>query len=237
MKISLIIPAYNEEGYINNCLESAVKNSNGKFLEIIVIDNASTDETAHIAAKFKEVRVIREEKKGLTEARERGRLEATGDILAYIDADTKMPESWMEILEKSFQNNPNLACLSGPYRYYDLSRFEQLLITLYWRILAAPSAFFIGYMVVGGNFAIRKDVLEKMKGFDTTIAFYGEDTNIGRRASEFGIVKFDPSFYMPTSGRRFKGQGLFRTGYIYVINFLSEVFLHRPATDEYTDIR
>ena len=95
----------------------------------------------------------------------------------------------------------------------------------------------LGYMVIGGNFAIRKEVLEKMGGFDTTIKFYGEDTNIARRAKKFGTVKFSLKFKMPTSGRRFKGEGLFRTGITYMLNFLSEVFVHRPLTQKHRDIR
>ena len=237
MKISLIIPAHNEEKYIGACLDHALKNSRGRFHEIIVIDNASTDRTPDIARRYENVRVILEPKKGLTHARERGFAEATGDVLAYIDADTKMPENWLDIAETSFEKEPNFACLSGPYTYYDIHPIQQFLVKMYWRILATPSAYFTGYMVVGGNFAIKKEVLEKMNGFDTTIAFYGEDTNIARRAAQFGVVKFEPRFFMPTSGRRFKGQGFFSTGYTYVINFLSEAFLHRPATNTYKDIR
>jgi len=238
MKLSLIIPAYNEEKYIGACLEHALKNSKGKFSEIIVIDNASTDKTAEVAGKFGGVRVIRENEKGLTKARQRGFRESTGDILAYIDADTKMPENWINILEKTFRENPETVCLSGPYIYYDSSKLQQFLVKwLYWYLLAIPSSYFTGYMVIGGNFVIRRETLEKMSGFDTNIKFYGEDTDIARRAKEFGKIKFNPKFHMLTSNRRLKSQGLFSTGYTYVLNFLSEVFLHKPVTEDYKDIR
>src|ERR1035437_9659082 len=132
MKLSLIIPAYNEEKYIGACLEHAIKNSKGKFSEIIVIDNASTDKTAEVARKFNGVKVIRENEKGVTKARQRGLKESPGDILAYIDADTRMPEKWIEILEKTFIENLDYVCLSGPYIYYDVSKFQQFLVKLYW---------------------------------------------------------------------------------------------------------
>lgn len=236
MKLSLIIPAYNEEKYIGACLEHVLKNSNGKFSEIIVIDNASTDRTKEVAEKYPGVRVIREDQKGLTKARQRGFKESTGDILAYIDADTHMPDKWIETLEKTFNENSDHACLSGPYIYYDVSKFQQFLVKLYW-YASMPLYALTGYMVIGGNFVIRRSILEKMNGFDTNIKFYGEDTDIGRRASKFGKIKFNPRFYMYTSARRLNGQGFFSTGYTYVINFLSEVFLHKPATEEYKDIR
>ena len=76
-----------------------------------------------------------------------------------------------------------------------------------------------------------------MHGFDTSIAFYGEDTNIARRAHVFGKVKFMPSFIMETSGRRLAGQGAFYTAVIYITNFLSEVLLHKPVSKGYQDIR
>ena len=238
MKLSLIIPAYNEEKYIGACLEHAIKNSKGKFSEIIVIDNASTDKTAEVARKFNGVKVIRENEKGLTKARQRGFKESTGDILAYIDADTRMPKNWINLLEKTFNKNHDCVCLSGPYIYYDVSKLQQFLVKwLYWYLLAVPSSYFTGYMVIGGNFAIRRETLNKMNGFDTSIKFYGEDTDIARRAKEFGKIKFNPRFHMFSSGRRLNSQGFFSTGYTYVLNFLSEVFLHKPVTEEYKDIR
>jgi hypothetical protein len=80
-------------------------------------------------------------------------------------------------------------------------------------------------------------VLEKMNGFDTSITFYGEDTDIARRANKYGKAKFSLDFSMPTSGRRLLKKGFLQIGSIYVLNFVSEVIWHKPATNEYTDIR
>ena len=120
--ISLIICAYNEEKYIGECLDYAIKNSKGKLFEIIVIDNVSTDNTKAEALKRSNVKVVREEKKGLVRARERGFMEAKGDILAYIDADTRMPEGWIDRLISEFEKNDNHVCISGPYVYHDIPK-------------------------------------------------------------------------------------------------------------------
>lgn len=237
LKISLVIPAHNEEKYLGACLEHAIKNSGGKFHEIIVIDNASSDRTQEIAKKVPGVRVVREEKKGLVHARQRGFIEASGDVIAYIDADTRMPPEWFETVVNEIGSNRELASLSGPYVYYDISKWHQRLVKLYWYILALPAYFLIGYMTIGGNFVIRREVLEKMNGFDTSIAFYGEDTDIARRASKHGKVKFNPSFIMYSSGRRLSEEGTLKIACRYVLNFLSEVIIHRPATKKYLDIR
>lgn len=237
LNISLIIPAYNEENYIGACLEHAIKHARGRFSEIIVIDNASTDRTSEVAGAYPGVRVIREEVKGLTTARQRGYVEAQGDILAYIDADTRMPPSWYDSIVHHFSAADAPVCLSGPYIYYEQSPFQQMMVRLYSYLILLPVSRVVGYMVIGGNFAIRRETLDKMGGFDTTIEFYGEDANIARRASSFGTVAFVPGFVMYTSARRLAGQGMLKTVWLYVTNYLSEVLRHRPCTREYRDIR
>ncbi len=168
-KVSLVIPAYNEEKYIGMCLLYAIRSGEGKFYEIIVVDNKSTDRTAEIAGRYEGVRIVREENKGLTHARQRGFLEAKGDILAYIDADTRMPSGYYEKVVQEFENDPDLACFSGPHEYYDIKESHQLLVKIFWKVVAFPAYLIVGYMTIGVNFAIRKDVLEKMGGFDTAI--------------------------------------------------------------------
>jgi glycosyltransferase involved in cell wall biosynthesis len=237
LKISLIIPAHNEEKEIGECLKSVIKNAEGLFSEIIVVDNVSTDRTAQLASGFPGVKVVREEAKGITRARQRGFMESKGDVLAFIDADNRMPEGWSEQISQSFQNDPNLGSLSGPYLYYDLPEWQQFLVKLYWYFLAQLAHLITGSVIVGGNVAMRRSVLEKMNGFDTSINFYGEDTDSGRRAKKFGKVKFSLEFKMYSSGRRLSQQGLFKTAYIYIINFLSEVLFKKPAHQSYVDIR
>ena len=241
MTISLIICAHNEELWLRMCLTHALQNKIPELFEVIVIDNASTDKTAEIAQSFVSVfpfvRVVREEEKGLTKARARGLKEASGDILCYIDADTRMPPLWLQKVQTAFAKNPKLVGLSGPYQYYDLSNWSQFLNTLYWIFFAYPTYFFTGYMIVGGNFAAKREALLEMGGFDTTIDFYGEDTNIARRLAKIGKVKFTLFLPMPTSGRRLKKEGVLKVGFTYVMNFLSEVLRKKPFTKDYKDIR
>ncbi|MGH7174812.1 MAG: glycosyltransferase family 2 protein, partial [Minisyncoccia bacterium] len=202
-KITLIISAYNEEKYIGECLDYVLRNSRGQFLEILVIDNASTDRTAEIAGQRPGVRVVREDTRGVTRARQRGYREARGEILAFIDADTRHPEGWYEKIVEEFSNDSELACLSGPYLYYDFPFWLRSLATFFWRAIAYPVSRISGYMAIAGNMVLTKEALDKMGGFDTSIEFYGDDTDTVRRAKAFGNVKFSLSFVMPTSGRRF----------------------------------
>ncbi len=235
--ISLIIPAHNEEKYIEQCLENVLRYSEDKFLEIIVIDNASTDNTRKVVEKFEGVKVIFEGRKGVLHARERGFREAKGDIVAYIDADSYFMKGWPIIIENEFKKNKSLVCLSGICRYFDVPVWQKYLIWIYWYILAMPVYWILGYMMISGNFAIRKNVLEKMGGFDTSISFYGDDTNTARRASKFGKVKFRTDFFIHTSGRRLTNHGLTKVFYLYGMNFFSEVFFHKPHSKDSIDVR
>lgn len=237
LKISLVIPAYNEEKYIWACLEYVLRHSDGHIDEIIVIDNASTDNTKEIAEKYPGVRVVTEHNKWLTVARQRGYRESNGDILAFIDADTHMPAWWAKKLKQHFESSPDIWFVSGPYHYYDLPWHKQIGNWIYRRFLWYPSYLLIWYLWVGGNFAIKKSVLDKIRGFDTTIVFYGEDTDIARRASKCGKTKFALELVMPTSARRFVWEGMLKTAYTYITNFLSQVIFHKSATQKYKDFR
>jgi glycosyltransferase involved in cell wall biosynthesis len=234
-KISLIIPAYNEEKYLGECLKHATQNGKEIF-EIIVVNNASTDKTHEVAGSFPNVKVVHEPRKGLTKARQRGFLETSGEILAYTDADTKMPPGWAGKISKHFEKDETLVCVSGPGIYYDQSFGGKTLAWAYW-FFAYIIHFFVGYMAYGANFAVKKSALEKIGGFDENISFYGEDTNLARRLSKVGKVKFVLNFYIYNSARRVKSEGLAKMAIKYTINFVSEVWRGKPATEEYIDIR
>jgi glycosyltransferase involved in cell wall biosynthesis len=234
--ISLIIPAHNEEGYLPACLDAIMRNVAGKALEIIVVDNNSTDGTRQVIERYPGVTYVFEPRKGITRARQRGFLAASGDILAYVDADTRPPEGWIEQILEQFGSHEKLACLSGPYSFYDVSGLRNR-ISAGWFVAARPLYGLTGYMLVGGNFAIRRDALDKMGGFDSTIEFYGEDVDIAKRARKQGKVLFSPRFVMPTSGRRMASQGFVKTAMIYFINYFSIAFRGKPATTRYLDVR
>lgn len=238
MTISVIIPAFNEENYISNAIESILSNPPENFLEIVVVNNASTDRTAEIASAYPKVRVVFEPKKGLTSARQRGLTESKGDLLAFVDADSLVPKYWFGVINREFSKDKNLVCLSGPYIYYDTPAWQQWLVrNLYYGLLARTIYFFTRYMASGGNLVAKKQALEKIGGFDTKIDFYGEDTDIARRLHEVGKVKFSLSFFMATSGRRFAKEGTFKTGAKYVANYGSIMFAKKPLSKTYEDVR
>jgi glycosyltransferase involved in cell wall biosynthesis len=235
--ISIVIPAYNEEKYIGTCLKSIIDRKPKNVKEIIVVDNMSTDGTVKAAKKFPGVRVVQEKKRGTNAARHRGFDEAKGDLLAYLDADTKVPKGWFETINREFKRDPDLVCLSGPYEFYDLPDWQQKWVSFVWQALAVPSYSMMGYMVVGGNFVAKRRALQKASGFDTDITFYGDDTNIARRLFQIGTVKYSPKFRVLASARRLQSEGFLKTGATYAANYLSEAILKKPATKKHKDVR
>ena len=95
----------------------------------------------------------------------------------------------------------------------------------------------MGALLRGGNFAVRRSALGVIGGFDNSIDFYAEDTNLGRRLMNIGRVRLSRRCYVYSSARRFKTMGLLATSGVYARNFWSEILVHRPRDDDHEDIR
>jgi glycosyltransferase involved in cell wall biosynthesis len=238
---SVIVCAFNEEQLLAECLHSLLQQSFPPH-EIIVINNASTDRTAAVAS-IPGVRVVDEPRKGLVIARETGRLVSTGDVLVYVDADCRAPKRWLERVAREFTGPHPPAAVTGPYRFYDWDLFGRVLIRIYDYTLApvthvlAQYVFGLGAVLYGGNFAIARTALDAIGGFDTSIEFHGEDTNLARRVSKAGRVRLVQACYVFTSARRYKVMGRGKVFGIYVRNFCAEIFFHRPSDTSHEDVR
>src|SRR5258706_15392459 len=107
MKVSVVVPAYNEEKYIRACIES-ILNQEEKADEIIVINNNSTDKTVDILKQYP-IKIVNETEQGMIQARNRGFNEAQYEIIARTDADTIVPPDWIAKIKKNFENEKLVA--------------------------------------------------------------------------------------------------------------------------------
>src|SRR5579875_3646881 len=123
MRMSFVVPAYNEEAYLQDCLRSILREAQAcrEEVEIIVVNNASTDRTRQVALQFPSVKVVDELRKGLTYARQAGLDASTGYLVANVDADSRLTPGWLRRVLDEFEANPKLLALSGPLVYYDLT--------------------------------------------------------------------------------------------------------------------
>jgi len=232
LTMSLIIPAYNEEKYIWSCLEYALKYGDGYFHEIVVVDNASTDNTRKVAEQYPGIKVVSEHKKGTSPARNRWYLESTGDILAFVDADTHMPAWWAKKIHEKFVRDAHVWIISGPYCFYDLPWYSFFYSRLYYApLLTYCMSKLFRWVCTGGNFAIRRTVLDKINWFNTDILFYWDEADLLHRAKNHTQNQYVLTLKMPTSSRRYKYQGVLKTGYMY----LSHMF--KPSNDPVKDFR
>lgn len=124
-KISIIIPVYNVEKYLETCLNSVAAQT-FKEAEVIVVDDGSTDQSPRIIEKFKQryshFICLQQPHQGITAARQKGLSHAEGENVLFIDADDFVPSSYCERLYKGLQiNGADMA--AGPVvRYYTDSR-------------------------------------------------------------------------------------------------------------------
>ena len=235
MKLSVVIPAYNEEKFIGECLESIFHEIEGKNydLEIIVVNNASTDNTRDIVASHPKVKLVDEPDKGLVKARRAGFLVSKGELIVNLDADTRVTAGWFDKVFEEFNNNPKLAALSGPFIYYDLSKKARAAVrTFYYAgflsYLVNRYLLGVGSMLQGGNFVVKRTALEAVGGFNSDFDFWGEDTDLACRLLKVGGVKFTFALPIYASGRRLAREGMAKTGWKYALNYFSTIFFKKP---------
>lgn len=232
--ISFVIPALNEEMLIGRCLRAIKREivSTGIAAEIIVVNNGSRDATAVRAWENRPghgipFSVLEEPRRGLLRAKQRGLAEAQGDLVAFIDADCMLRLGWLGKVMERFAD-PRVVAASGPYHYYDLPWEGRIAGDIVFKLYGALS--YLTPILLGGNSVFRTEMLRGLGGFDTSIAFWGEDTWAAVMLARHGKVVFDPRLTVDSSGRRLIGQGYLPTFGAYLVNSIAVRLTGRPAS-------
>ena len=243
LKVSVLIPAFNEEQYIIKTLEAIMLQDYVDF-EVIVVNNASTDKTAEKVKEFIErntnnshfITLVYEGKQGTNYARERGRRIATGQIIAQLDADCIPEKNWISNGVRSLKKNKAVA-VTGPYYYFDSFLYRRQL-TLLAQIIFYPIINMItqkckcGGIIIGGNSFIDADTLERAGGYNVDLTFYGDDVDIAKRVSKFGWISYSNSLILNTSSRRFAALGFNKVQKKYRKAFFDVIFFNRVQINE-----
>jgi glycosyltransferase involved in cell wall biosynthesis len=233
--ISFVVPCFNEEKNIGSCVESIQREAKmfACNFEIIVVDNLSTDGTAALARRHG-ARVVRCEQKGVVWARRAGCGASTCEFVACVDADNVLPKGWLQSAFAGFRSDQVVA-VTGPVVFHDLPTSIRVLSIGFF--LSAWILHQFMPMMQGGNFVVRRSALEEVGGFDTSCAFYGEDTAQAVLLSKVGRIKFIPRMWLYSSARRLLGEGIVRVTLRYSANYMSVWLRGRPCTKDYRDIR
>lgn len=245
MKISFVIPAYNEEKYIPDCLRSIFNLPNISDFEVIVVDNNSTDQTAAIVKRdFPAAKLIAEKKKGPAAARNAGARAAQGEFLAFIDADCRVPQDWWKNVAQKFTESPSLVLLQGVYRYYELNSWGQKLLFYISNVFVIQVAEFLlrrllrlGGPALGGDMIAKKWAFQKIGGFDEQFSFYGEDIDLAKRMMRQGRVGFSPKAWVYSSKRRLDAEGNLKMWWIYTVNAWSTLLFGKVFIKNHRNIR
>lgn len=231
MKISVVIPAYNEEKLIGKCLESLTIQEI-KADEIIVVDNNCTDKTAEIARKFP-VKIVKEEKKGLINARNRGYDEAQFELIARLDADAVPDKKWIKNIRNHFDSKNQIDALFGPLAMYDLP-FKTVFFS---KVFYAFCKLVLGHnILIGPNTALKRDIWNKVKKYTckNDIQIH-EDIDLSIHINKIGgKIHYDPNFINYVSGRRIKNNP--SSFFIEYPIRLVKTFLSHKQTNGSTDI-
>jgi glycosyltransferase involved in cell wall biosynthesis len=163
--LSVIIPAYNAREHLGQCLDAVLKSSYTSY-EIIVVDDASTDNTAQIALDKGVILLKRSQRSGPAAARNDAALRARGDILFFVDADVLVTRETVALVAKQFIDHPELDALFGSY---DINPLESNFISQYKNLFhhfVHQQSREEAVTFWAGCGAIRKEVFQKTAGFD-----------------------------------------------------------------------
>lgn len=186
MDVSAIIPAYNAERTISNCLGSLSNQTfRGKY-EIIVVDDGSKDRTRQIAQKFPKVKVLEQNHAGPAKARNLGAKKAKGKILIFTDSDCILDKNFISEMARPFAN-AEIAGVQGRYKCRQRELIARLIhLEIEERYAQMEKRKYIDFI---GSYAAayRKNDFLRAGGFDVSFPMAsGEDTDFSFRLSAMG---------------------------------------------------
>ena len=174
-QVSIIVPAYNEERTLERLLASMAAQVTHYRMELLVVNNNSTDRTQDLLDEYG-VRSVFVREQGVAHARQAGLEAARGKYIANADADTVYPPTWLEALIEPLEN-PAISCTYGTYSFIPGPKTSAFQLGLYERasrisaILRRRSR--ESTNVLGFNFAFRRADALAVGGFDVNAGHQG----------------------------------------------------------------
>lgn len=213
LRVSLVIPAYNEESHLHATLQ-AIAAQTVKPFEVIVVDNNSSDGTAAIARAFPFVTLLSEPRRGVSHSRNTGFNAARGDIIAKLDAKTRPEPGWIAHLQQVFEDE-NVDAVSGSAHFYDVALW-QIIDKVDWHMRAWIARHMRPVFLWGINTALRRSAWQKVKPHVCASGRFHEDLDLALHLNQEGKkVIYDSSLHVNTSGRRIDTNFLSLLAYIW----------------------
>lgn len=198
MNISIVIPNYNGEKYLKVCLDSLSRQTFNSF-EIIIVDNASADNSCKLIEKeYPYIKMIKlNENTGFSKAVNIGIRASSGEYVVLLNNDTGVDNKWLENLVKCVGEDKKIfSCCSKMIRYHEKEKIDDVgdqYTILGWAYKRGDGTSIKKYSKDSNIFSscagaaiYRKDILEKIGGFDDSFFAYMEDVDISYRAKIYG---------------------------------------------------
>jgi len=229
MKISVVIPTYNEEKGLEKFLRQFNKQTLPRNeIEMIVVDGNSTDRTRQIAEKYADV-VFIQKSKGVGGARNDGVEIAKADIVATTDADVIVAPFWLEKIYNHFKKDKDLVLLFGSNYPITKNKVLQFFAGLKRIINQVFAKFHITYLAEGPNTAFRKKYFLKAGGYSDLPVM--DDTEITSRMRKLGKIIYDNSIFIYASARRIEKKGTSKTGFVLVTSYFKLVLFGKKGVE------
>src|SRR3989344_7510783 len=199
LRFSIVVPALNEARYIADTLDSIKRQDFTGSWEVIVVDNASTDNTAIIAERLG-ARVVKETRLGICYARQKGTELAQGEIVISTDADTVFKNNWLTNIDKAFQANKNCVAVAGPCKYTNGPLWGEIYpILLFGFVYIVSKLTGRVVYITATNTAFKKSTCS---GYNTELTQGGDELDLLRNLQKRGKVIFNLNNPSYTSARR-----------------------------------
>jgi glycosyltransferase involved in cell wall biosynthesis len=242
--ISIIIPAKNEEKYIERTLAQFRDCLETLHLEIIVSDANSTDRTpeivrAYAAATGGRIRLVqRPGKQNIAIGRNFGAQHARGEIFFHMDADVLIPEKerFFSRIRACFEQPGTVAATVPLWIYPEESGWSDKFYHVLMNATIRLSFFFNIFLAKGECQLVRRSTFEKIGGYNEKIVA-GEDCNLFYRLHKEGKIAYLYRLCVHHSPRRFRQYGYFRLTMIYFREALSLIFRRKSYVEEWTPVR
>ncbi len=177
--VSVVVPARNAEATLESCLTSIIRAEyDPERREVLVVDNGSTDRTAHITDAYPVERLF-EPRRGPSAARNRGIRAASGDVVVFTDADCVVSTGWLRALVRGF-HSPEVLGVAGEIVAYPPATPAQRYLsirTARWQHAALRSR---RPFAVTSNVAFRRETFERIGHFDPALV-KAQDKDFGWR--------------------------------------------------------
>jgi peptidoglycan/xylan/chitin deacetylase (PgdA/CDA1 family)/GT2 family glycosyltransferase len=234
-RVSIVIPAHNEEALLSRCLESLLAQDFAGETEILVVNNASTDGTARIARSYG-VEVIDEPERGYCRALRIGFAHATSELIACTDADSVVPSDWISRLVAEYDRRPDVVAIGGGIEFTSPNWKSRLLtraiIPLFNWLDRGNSS---GPHLWGANLSVRRAAFLAVGGWNPNFNLQA-DSELSQRLRKAGRVIIIDSIRVRTSSRRWN-KSLIQNSFIYASNWFWLHLFDRPLHREFPVVR